>query len=141
MHEPPARRESGLMGQSTPWPKSAASGPVTRTVEIVSGVLPVFVSVTDCTSDLVPAGRSPKVSEVLLSVTSGPAPDNDADPSGTSRLMESAAAITTAATEEVTRRFAHAPDQLPMPNIALPVWDLCFAAPAGQLQGQREPAR
>ena len=52
------------MGQSTPWEKSAASGPLKRRVEIVNGPLPVFVSVTSCASVFVPTTWSRNVSDV-----------------------------------------------------------------------------
>ena len=47
-----------------PCAKSPASGPLIRTVEIVSGPAPVFVNVTSWASDLVPTARSPNSSDV-----------------------------------------------------------------------------
>ena len=72
MHELPAASVSGATGHRAPWPKSAASVPVMRNVEIVSGASPVLVTVTACASERAPTGRSWKDSAVVLSVTFGP---------------------------------------------------------------------
>src|SRR5207249_3360933 len=91
VHEAPGPSVSGPTGHSAPWPKSAASGPVMRNVEIVSGASPVFVTVTAWASDRVPTGSSPKLNTVGLTCACGPDETAAADPNGTSKPTATAA--------------------------------------------------
>src|SRR5689334_9360771 len=72
-------------------------------VEIITGVRPVFVTVTGKASDLVPTGRSGNVS-ALGATVSEPASAGAADPSGTTNSPTKTASA------------AHAPNKRPTPN-------------------------
>src|SRR3954462_10306402 len=70
-HDPPAANVLGLSGHVVVLAKSEAFAPVTAVLVIVSGALPVFVSVAACAALVVPTACDGNVRPAGLSVTWG----------------------------------------------------------------------